>query len=131
MSQQLEKINNMFDTIESKIIGGSNDTEPYNTFRSGLNSIYDYFSVIFVSNKENNENYQASVDNLDKSCDCSKYKCKEGNTQEEDDDDINDIDENHDIEELKEEKEEKEEEEEKENQIEKKSKLLLKTSKIL
>jgi hypothetical protein len=130
MSQQLEKINNMFDTIESKIIGGSNDTEPYNTFRSGLNVIYDYFSVIFVSNKANNEKYQASVDNLDKSCDCSKYKCKEGNIQEEDDN-INDIDQNNHIEELEEENQKEKEEEEKENQIEKKTKLLLKTSKIL
>jgi hypothetical protein len=97
----------MFDHIEtnmsdkSKVIkGGSNDTEPYNTFRSGLNRIYDYFSVIFVNNKTNNEKYQESVENLDKPCDCSKYKCKN---------DENEVDEEEEEEEEEEEDEEQEE----------------------
>jgi len=87
------EIHEMFNYIESNINndsimkGGSNDTEPYNTFRSGLNSIYEYFSVIFVNNNSNNEKYQSSVNNLDKSCDCSKFKCKKEEYIEEDNDD--------------------------------------------
>jgi len=94
----------MFDHIEtnmsdkSKVIkGGSNDTEPYNTFKSGLNRIYEYFSVIFVNNKTNNEKYQESVENLDKPCDCSKYKCKndkndENEVDEEEEEEEEDVD---------------------------------------
>jgi hypothetical protein len=89
---KLNEVNEMFNYIESninseKVIkGGANDTQPYNTFRSGLNRIYDYFSVIFINNKANDEKYKISVDNLDKSCDCSKYKCK----KEEDDIEVDD-----------------------------------------
>jgi len=78
----LYKVNEMFNYIDNNINketimkGGSNDTQPYSSFRSGLNSIYDYFSVIFTTNKKNNEKYQTSIDDLDKTCDCSKYKCK-------------------------------------------------------
>jgi len=56
--------------------GGANETEPYKTYKLTLDAIYDYFSVIFVNNNTNNEKYKTSVDNLDKPCDCSKYKCK-------------------------------------------------------
>lgn len=83
--KNLDKVNIMFNYIESninneKVIkGGTNDTQPYRSFRSGLNTIYDYFSVIFTNKKTNDEKYKASVDNLDKSCDCSKYKCKNEN----------------------------------------------------
>jgi hypothetical protein len=119
----------MFNNIESKISGGTNDTQPYNTFKSSLNSIYDYFSVIFVSNKENNEKYQASVDNLDKPCDCSKYKCKEGDSEENDDIyDMDNIDEMEELQDLEENENDEKEAKLKEN-VE--SKLLLKTSKIV
>jgi hypothetical protein len=140
MSQQVKKINDMFDNIESKISGGSNDTQPYNTFKTSLNRIYDYFSVIFVSNKENNEKYQTSVDNLDKPCDCSKYKCKEGNSEENDEiDNDDDYDEENDQENDQENDEENDQETQKTQEFEepeeteekKESKLLLKTSKIL
>jgi hypothetical protein len=127
MSQSVENINEMFNIIESKIKGGANDTEPYNTFRSTLNSIYDYFSVIFVNNKANNDKYQSSVNNLDKTCDCSKYKCKEEYTEENEDIEENtiidtkeNIEISHDINVL-----------EKEGNNEGKSKLLLKSQKIL
>lgn len=123
MSSQVEKINKMFNTIESKISGGTNDTQPYNIFKSSLNSIYDYFSVIFVSNKENIEKYQASVDNLDKPCDCSKYKCKEGDSGQH-----NDIDNIDNMDNEIEENENDYQTEEGEENVE--SKLLLKTSKI-
>jgi hypothetical protein len=76
MSIKFKNINEMFNTIESKITGGANDVSPYNIFSSSLNNIYDYFNVIFVNKEENKQKYQASVENLDKSCDCSKYKCK-------------------------------------------------------
>ena len=106
MSLNIRQVNEMFDHIEtnmsdkSKVIkGGSNDTEPYNTFKSGLNRIYEYFSVIFVNNKTNNEKYQESVENLDKPCDCSKYKCKN---------DENEVDEEEEEEEEEEEQEEAE-----------------------
>jgi uncharacterized protein YneR len=81
----LEEVNKMFNYIESNIknekviTGGTNDTQPYGYFRSGLNTIYDYFSVIFTNKKTNDEKYKSSVDNLDKSCDCSKYKCNNDN----------------------------------------------------
>lgn len=90
---KLDEVSEMFNYIESNINnehvikGGTNDTEPYNTFRSGLNRIYDYFSVIFTNKKTNDEKYKASVDNLDKSCDCSKYKCKNEDYLESDDED--------------------------------------------
>jgi len=88
----------MFDYIESNInnekviYGGTNDTQPYRSFRSGLNAIYDYFSVIFTNSKANDEKYQASVNNLDKSCDCSKFKCKKEDDIEGDIEDNNDND---------------------------------------
>ena len=101
MSLTVSELHKMFDYIESNIQkdsimkGGGNDTEPYNTFRSGLNHIYDYFSVIFTNNNSNNEKYQASVNNLDKSCDCSKFKCKKEEyveDQEDEDENINQYD---------------------------------------
>lgn len=102
MSLTVPEVREMFNYIESNIHndtiikGGANDTEPYNTFRSGLNRIYDYFSVIFTNNNSNSEKYQASVNNLDKSCDCSKFKCKKEEYLESDDQDDmgdeNDID---------------------------------------
>jgi hypothetical protein len=142
MSQKLQEINSMFNTIDSKLKGVSNDTEPYNTFRSSLNKIYDYFSVIFVNNKTNNEKYKESVDNLDKPCDCSKYKCKEIDTEENDNtdnidyhDEIEKIEErneeNGENEEHEEHEEHEENEENEENEEKKHSKILLKNSKIL
>jgi hypothetical protein len=122
----------MFDHIEtnmsdkSKVIkGGSNDTEPYNTFRSGLNRIYDYFSVIFVNNKTNNEKYQESVENLDKPCDCSKYKCKNDENDENDDNDDNEVEEEdeEDVDADKNENEQEEEEEEEDENNEKKNQI--------
>lgn len=78
MSEGFQKVNNMFNVIESSIKNEKrvSDTEPYGSFKSGLNAVYDYFKVIFVSNKSNNERYESSLSNLDKQCDCSQYKCK-------------------------------------------------------
>ena len=132
MSLNIRQVNEMFDHIEtnmsdkSKVIkGGSNDTEPYNTFRSGLNRIYDYFSVIFVNNKTNNEKYQESVENLDKPCDCSKYKCKNDENDENDDNDDNEVEEEdeEDVDADKNENEQEEEEEEEDENNEKKNQI--------
>jgi hypothetical protein len=107
MSLTVPEVHEMFNYIESNIHndsiikGGANDTEPYHTFRSGLNRIYDYFSVIFTNKKTNDEKYNVSVDNLDKSCDCSKFKCKKEDDVEVDDEDKvgdeNDIDNDSDV----------------------------------
>jgi hypothetical protein len=123
MSKQVDNLNDMFNNIESKITGGTNnDTQPYNTFRSSLNNIYNYFSVIFVTNNKNKEKYKFAVDNLEKPCDCSKYKCKEVETEE-----------NHDTDNTYQvyNSEFEENEENEENKENKKSELLLKNSKIL
>jgi hypothetical protein len=138
--KKLDTVNSMFDYIETNINaekikkGGTNDTQPYGSFRSGLNTIYDYFSVIFTNKKTTDEKYKLSVDNLDKSCDCSKYKCKK-------EDNIEDEHENEDEDENENENEHKDESniiESKslnsdENPINEtqKSLLLLKTSKVI
>lgn len=132
MALSVAEVYEMFDYIESNMNnnsimkgGGSSDTEPYNTFRYGLNSIYDYFSVIFVNKNENNEKYQMSVNNLDKSCDCSKFVCKK-DPELEDDDEDDTIDESELIEKI----DMKDNESENSKEISQ-SKLLLKVSKII
>jgi multimeric flavodoxin WrbA len=124
MSKKVQEINMMFNIIDTKITGGTTDTEPYNTFRSSLNKIYDYFSVIFVNEKINNEKYKSSIDNLDKPCDCSKYKCKQQESEEDSNIEESDIEEDNNV------HERDMKEIEKNNEEKKESKLLLKTSKI-
>lgn len=118
---KLYEVKEMFNYIDNNIDkepvirGGSNDTQPYGTFKSGLNVIYDYFSVIFTTNKKNNEKYQTSIDDLDKKCDCSKYKCKkedyDNDTEVEDEENIIENMNTQKLESDEEEKEEKKEEE--------------------
>jgi len=75
----------MFDYITNTVIyrdnnkkqtgGGSNDTEPYNTFHKMLDNTYDYLNYVFKNRKLNSEKYDVSIKNLDEKCDCEKYKC--------------------------------------------------------
>jgi hypothetical protein len=81
--------------------------------------------VIFVNKNANNEKYQMSVNNLNKSCDCSKFICKK-DEELEDDDENDTIDESELIEKI----DMKDNEPENSKEISQ-SKLLLKVSKII
>ena len=82
----------MFDYITNNVIcrdntkkqtgGGSNDTEPYNTFHKILDNTYDYLNYVFKNRKLNSEKYDVSIKNLDEKCDCEKYKCMKDSESE-------------------------------------------------
>jgi hypothetical protein len=134
--KKLDTVNSMFNYIETNIStekikkGGTNDTQPYGSFRSGLNTMYDYFSVIFTNKKTTDEKYKLSVDNLDKSCDCSKYKCKKENNIEDEDEDENEREHEHEDESKIIESNSLNSDENPINETQKSS-LLLKTSKVI
>jgi hypothetical protein len=77
-------MNNLLKQIEEKmnakttIKGGTNESEPYKTYKKTLNSIFDYYKTIFYAKTENEMKYKESVEELEKTCDCSKYQCKDG-----------------------------------------------------
>jgi hypothetical protein len=58
------------------IMGGSvsQTTEPYKHFEDSMNEIYDYVKDVFETNEKNKKDYSDSVKNMDKDCDCEKYK---------------------------------------------------------
>lgn len=69
--------------------GGS--TEPYNTYESIMDNIFDYTRFIFGNDEINKKELSASIDELDK---CQKYKeeiCKKDTYDEKNDSPINNI----------------------------------------
>ena len=77
-------MNDLLNQIEEKMNpktskkGGTNETEPYKTYKKTLNSIFDYYKIIFDAKTENEMKYKESVEELEKPCDCSKYQCNDG-----------------------------------------------------
>jgi len=85
MTHQIQSINDIFNLLENellntkinqKTIGGAREqtTEPYRHFEDTLNEMYDYVKDVFETNEKNKKEYRDSVKNMDKDCDCDKYK---------------------------------------------------------
>jgi hypothetical protein len=53
-----------------------NETRPYYSFKKTMDTVFGYFNVIYENKQMNEQKYTNSVNDLDKTCDCSKYKCK-------------------------------------------------------
>jgi hypothetical protein len=67
-----------------KIAGGAGkDTEPYNTFARLSEKMFSYFKFIYDNREQNKDKYHSSIDDLDKPCDCEKYKCNNSTNSEE------------------------------------------------
>lgn len=64
--------------------GGNESTQPYKSYESLLNNMYEYIRFVFVNNKNNHKEFSKSIEELDH---CKKYK-NEICGKEEDDDDI-------------------------------------------
>ena len=60
-----------------KQLGGGNDTisQPYRTFESLSDKMFEYFKYIYDNKEKNSKQYEESVNDLEKICDCEKYKC--------------------------------------------------------
>ena len=69
-----------------KQVGGGNteNTEPYGIFASISDKMFEYFKYIHGNNEKNVKQYEESVEDLEKICDCEKYKCKHQRMGEED-----------------------------------------------
>lgn len=60
-----------------------NETRPYYSFKKSMDTVFDYFKYIYENKRTNEQKYEDSVENLDKKCDCSKYKCKKEDIENE------------------------------------------------
>ena len=103
-------------------------TEPYKSYKSIMDEIYKLKIKI-------EEKYRRSVKRLESNCDCSKYKCKrkdnqEDNNQEDNNQEQENQEDNNQEQENQEENNQEEENQEQDNQEDKK-KLILKNEKII
>lgn len=75
-------LHNMFDIIDADLRGiykgGQKNTQPYNTYKNTLDSIYDYYSDIFTTTHKKKQDHLNSIHKLNEECDCEDYKCKDG-----------------------------------------------------
>lgn len=51
-------------------------TQPYKSYKRIMDNIFQYFNIIQLDKDANEEKYAESVADLEKECDCEKYKCK-------------------------------------------------------
>jgi hypothetical protein len=71
-----------------KQVGGGNTeyTQPYSTFVSFSDKMFEYFKFIHGNNEKNVKLYEESVYDLENICDCEKYKCKHERMEEQEED---------------------------------------------
>ena len=53
-------------------------TQPYQTYKNTLDSIFNYYADIFTTSERKQDSYRKSIQQLSKECDCEDYKCKNG-----------------------------------------------------
>ena len=116
---KIEEVNEMLNYIEKE------ETEPYKSYKSILDRVYNYLNEIYKGRKRTNEKYISSVKRLESECDCSKYKCKNEREKNEEENE----EENEEVD-LKEKKAEPIEEE-KDQREEREQELMLKNKKII
>lgn len=121
---KIEEVNEMLNYIE-KEGKKSEETEPYKSYKSILDRVYNYLNEIYKGRKRTNEKYISSVKRLESECDCSKYKCKNEREKNEEENE----EENEEVD-LKEKKEEPIEEP-REQREQKEQELILKNKKII
>jgi hypothetical protein len=120
---KIEEVNEMLNYMERE---GKEETEPYKSYKSILDRIYNYLNQIYKGIRKTNEKYISSVKRLESECDCSKYTCKNEREKkyEEDEDE-----EENEVVDLKEKKEQQREQPREEKEKEKE--LMLKNKKII
>ena len=58
--------------------GGSSDSsKPYVRFEEFMDNALGYISYIYKNRQINRKNFDNSIVNMDKECDCESYKCKD------------------------------------------------------
>ena len=90
-------INNVFDEIisfldkrkepykhVSSVKKGGSFSEPYKSYKNVMDNVFRYFNIVQLEKESNQEKYAESVSDLEKECDCEKYKCKPDNTTQPD-----------------------------------------------
>ena len=90
-------INNVFDEIisfldkrkepskhVSSVKKGGSFSEPYKSYKNVMDNVFRYFNIVQLEKESNQEKYAESVSDLEKECDCEKYKCKSDNTTQPD-----------------------------------------------
>lgn len=90
-------INNVFDEIisfldkrkeptkhVSSVKKGGSFSEPYKTYKNVMDNVFRYFNIVQLEKESNQEKYAESVADLEKECDCEKYKCKSGESSQPD-----------------------------------------------
>jgi hypothetical protein len=70
---KIEEVNEMLNYMERE---GKEETEPYKSYKSILDRVYNYLNEIYKGRKRTNEKYISSVKRLESECDRSKYICK-------------------------------------------------------
>lgn len=51
-------------------------TEPYKSYKRVMDNVFQYFNIVQLEKDANAEKYAESIADLEKECDCEKYKCK-------------------------------------------------------
>ena len=55
----------------SHVKGGTNATEPYQSYKSILDNIYEYVSFVFINDEKNKKELEKSIEELNR---CKKYR---------------------------------------------------------
>lgn len=76
VNRQLDKIMQFLENKPSQIKRGGGVTEPYNSYKHMMDNLFRYFNIVQAEKEANEEKYATSISDLDKQCDCEKYKCK-------------------------------------------------------
>ena len=68
----------------SSVKKGGSFSEPYNSYKKVMDNVFRYFNIVQLEKESNQEKYAESASDLEKECDCEKYKCKSGESSQPD-----------------------------------------------